>query len=405
LIGRAPMPILPLVIMFGVMFIDGYDLNAMSLAVPYLLEETGLSRTDFSLVFSADLVGLGAGALLLAPLGDRIGRRFMIVATCIGIAIATFGTASASGISGFAIWRFFTGLALGGCLPNISAFSAELAPDTRRAFTMASVSAGIAIGALTAGLTAPELNAIGGWRLLFYVPAALALLLAVALFFVLPGERLKKDVALVETRSRVPLLDLFRPPYVLAFVIFAGIYLVNALALYMLVRWIPSFLPDAGFSSDYAVRVTGLMQGAALPIGIGLSFLIDRWRPGLTFLIAYFCVAGCFLALYLLPPGPLSWGVFLLLAGGGLAGANSSLMTLTSYLFPSRMLSSAIGLGVAIARGGAIAGPPIGGMLIENGATPAQYFAWMALPMAICGVLSLLIPLALSTRTSDAVRV
>jgi len=401
---RASSPVLPLVLMFGVMFIDGYDLNAMSLAVPYLLGETGLSRTDFGLVFSADLVGLGAGALVIAPLGDRIGRRAMIVATCLGIAVATFGTSFAGDITGFAAWRFFTGLALGGCLPNVSAFSAELASPGRRAFTMAVVSAGIAIGALVAGFTAPELNAIGGWRMLFYVPAAIALALAIAQQIVLPGKPPRRETVSAEARSSVPLLDLLKPPYVLPFAIFAGIYAINALALYMLVRWVPSFLPDAGFTSDYSVRITGLMQGAALPIGIGIAFLIDRWRPGLTFLLAYLCVAGCFLALFTLPPSQVTWGVLLLLAGGGVAGVNSSLMTLTSYLFPSHMLSSAIGLGVAIARGGAIAGPPIGGMLIEGGASPAEYFACMAIPMAICAALSLLIPLALRIRGSETVR-
>lgn len=397
--------ILPFAIMFGVMFIDGYDLNAMSLAVPYLLGETGLERTDFSLVFSADLLGLGAGALVLAPLGDRLGRRFMIVTTCAAIAVATFGTTFASTITGFTVWRLLTGLALGACLPNVSALSAELAPEGRRAFTMACVSAGIAIGALTAGFTAPELNAIGGWRMLFYVPAAIALFLALALYIVLPGERLKKDVSLVETRSSLPLLDLVKPPYLLPFAIFAGIYAINALALYMLVRWVPSFLPDAGFSSDFSVRITGLMQGAALPIGIALSFLVDRWRPGLTFMLGYGCVAALFLALFVLPPAPATWGLLLLLAGGGVAGVNAAMMTLTSYLFPSRMLSSAIGLSVAIARAGAISGPLIGGMLIEGGATPAEYFAWMALPMAICAGLSVLIPLALRSRQQDAIRV
>ena len=71
--------VLALVLLGGVMLIDGYDLNAMALAVPWLAPELGLEPTAFGIVHSAVLLGLGAGALLVAPLGDRIGRKPVIV--------------------------------------------------------------------------------------------------------------------------------------------------------------------------------------------------------------------------------------------------------------------------------------------------------------------------------------
>src|SRR5690606_220347 len=107
---------LSLVLLALVFVMDGYDLNAMPLAVPRLQEPLGLEPSAFGWVFSIVLVGLGAGAALLAPLGDRIGRRPLIVFGCLAVAIATLATATATSIPEFIVWRFFTGIGLGACL-------------------------------------------------------------------------------------------------------------------------------------------------------------------------------------------------------------------------------------------------------------------------------------------------
>ena len=103
--------------------------------------------------------GLGAGGALIAPLGDRFGRRALIVGGCFATGLFTLATSTANTISEFLIWRLLTGLALGACLPNVSALSAELAPPRLRATIMAVVSAGIPVGLALAGFLAPEIIA------------------------------------------------------------------------------------------------------------------------------------------------------------------------------------------------------------------------------------------------------
>jgi len=93
--------VLALVLIAGVFVMDGYDLNAMPLAVPRLERALGLAPAAFGWVFSVVLVGLGAGAALLAPLGDRFRRRPLIVFGCLVVAAATLGTASATSIPEF----------------------------------------------------------------------------------------------------------------------------------------------------------------------------------------------------------------------------------------------------------------------------------------------------------------
>ena len=394
--------ILSLVLLAGVFVMDGYDLNAMPLAVPRLQGPLGLEPSAFGWVISILLVGLGAGAALLAPLGDRIGRRPLIVFGCLAVAISTLATATATTIPEFILWRFVTGAGLGACLPNCTALSAELAPERLRATLMSLVSAGIVVGALGAGLSAPAVVGFGGWEGLFVLPGLFAAVLAILLWWVLPGEA--PAPAGAATRSRIPQFELFRAPWLLPFAVFAGALTLNAANLYLLTSWVPTVLPQAGFTVDQAAQVTGLMQGAGLALGMLMSVLIDRWRPGPTMVGAFLFMAACFLAIGLTTPDPVRWTMLLLAGAGAISGAGMALPALTAYLFPSRLLSSAVGMGVLVARVGAISGPLIGTAMLDSGVAPRTFLASAAIPAAIAALICLGIPAALAVRRREEAR-
>lgn len=385
-----------LILLAMVFIMDGYDLNAMPLAVPRLQGPLGLEPSAFGWVFSIVLVGLGAGAALLAPLGDRIGRRPLIVFGCLAVAISTLATATAASIPEFILWRFVTGAGLGACLPNCTALSAELAPERLRATLMSLVSAGIVVGALGAGMTAPAVVGFGGWEGLFVVPGLFAAILAIALWWVLPGEAAPHEGR--APRTRLPQFELFSAPWLLPFSVFAGALTLNAANLYLLTSWVPTVLPQADFTVDQAAQVTGLMQGAGLFLGMIMSVLIDRWRPGPTMVGAFLFMAACFLAIGLTAPDPLRWTLLLLAGAGAISGAGMALPALTAYLFPSRLLSSAVGMGVLVARVGAISGPLIGTAMLDAGVAPRLFLAAAALPAGIAALICLGIPAALAVR-------
>ena len=390
---------LSLVLLALVFIMDGYDLNAMPLAVPRLQGPLGLEPSAFGWVFSIVLVGLGAGAALLAPLGDRIGRRPLIVFGCLVVAISTLATATAGSIPEFVLWRFFTGAGLGACLPNCTALSAELAPERLRATLMSLVSAGIVVGALGAGMSAGPVVAVGGWQGLFVVPGLFAGLLAIVLWWVLPGEAAPQEGA--APKARVPQFELFGAPWRLPFAVFAGALTLNAANLYLLTSWVPTVLPEAGFTVDQAAQVTGLMQFAGLALGMLMSVLIDRWRPGPTMVGAFLFMAGCFAAIGLTTPEPARWTVLLLAGAGCISGAGMALPALTAYLFPSRLLSSAVGMGVLVARVGAISGPPVGTAMLDAGVEPRLFLAAAALPAGIAALICLALPAALAVKRRE----
>lgn len=391
-----------LILIAGVFVLDGYDINAMALAVPRLQGPLGLAPDQFGWVFSALLIGLGAGSALIGPLGDRFGRKPLIVFGCFGIAAATFGTASATTLDGFFVWRLLTGLALGAALPNCSALSAELAPESKRATIMVLVSAGISGGALVAGMSAPNLVALGGWPELFVVPGLFAATIGLALVFALRGQPAPAAPA-AGSRKSPPQLELFRAPWLFPFAVFAVALTMNSANLYLLSQWLPTILPQAGFTLDQAARVSGLTQGAGIALGLAMSWLLDHWRPGATMVGAYVLVTVALLLLALgIVTGPVGWTLLLLVAMGSISGGAMAFPALTAYLFPSRLLSSAIGLGVLVARVGAIAAPLIGGAMLKAGAGPATFLLAAALPAALCALVCVVLPRALRVRQASA---
>lgn len=392
--------LVPLVLCALVMFIDGFDLNALPLVVPHLVVELGVPPQQFGAALSAVLLGLGLGAVLIAPIGDQIGRRPMILVATGLMAVTTLGTATGTTVTEFTLWRLATGLSLGACLPNVTALVAEIAPAGRGARTLTLVSMGIAVGGIAAGLLAPPLVSAGGWQALFVAAGVATLLLLGALAWLLPESPTfkqpgpKSGAAESGGKKSIAFVQLLSPPLLFSTALFAGLYSINALVLYYLTSWVPTVLPAAGFSVDTASRFLSLIQFGGLSIGLALSVLLDRGWAVPAIVGTYASVIVALLLLGVFSPDPWSWGVLLLVAGGGISAAHLSIMAVAIGFFPPHLLSSAIGLAVAVARLGAIGGPMLGGAVIGAGVSTATFFGLAALPTLLCIVAALLIPRA-----------
>lgn len=374
------------------MLLDGYDLTAMPLAVPHLVAAYGHAPETFGLALSAVLLGLGLGAVGLAPLGDRFGRRRVILAAMPVLALATFGTASGQTVEAFTAWRLLTGLALGACLPNVTALSAELALPGRRASTMTVVSMAIPLGAAGAGLIVSPLVAMGGWPAIFVLPGFVTLLL-IALLWMFLGESPALGAA-AEVGQKPALLRLLERPVVYATALICLLYGVNAAALYYINAWVPTVLPHAGFSIETAAHAVSLLQFAGMVIGLVLARLLDGGKVTAVMAGSYGAIALGLLAFGVVPPTREGWGVLLLIAGGGISGVHVAILAVASGFFPPHLLSSVIGLAVAVARIGAIGGPLLGAAVIGRGVDVPVFFALATVPVALCLGLSLLLPLA-----------
>jgi len=402
----SPRNLLALALLAGVFIMEGFDIAAMGIAVPRLEEALGLEPANFGWVLTGILVGIGAGGATLAPLGDRFGRRALIVLGCLATGLFTLATSTATTTTGFLVWRFMTGFALGACLPNVSALSSEIAPPHLRATVMAVVSAGIPLGLFLAGVTAPAIIDAAQWHGLFYVCGGFAVVLAVLMMGVLEGGP-PKDAKPAEKKadgSKLPQLMLFKSPWLLPFGVFAVILGLNALNLYLLNSWLPTVLPQAGLTLDVAAQVTGVANLAGLAIGIGASFLVDNWKKGPALMLLFGSMALSFIAIWLTAPDQTRWTMLLMVGVGGANAGGMVLPGLAAHLFPARLLSSAVGMGVLVARIGAFAGPPLGAAMLAAEVPPQVFLGVAAIPATACVLMALLVGRALLVRPREEAR-
>ena len=158
------------------LFLDGFDTQAIGYVAPALAREWGLTKAALGPVFSAGLFGLMIGALLFGPLADRVGRKKIIVFSTLAFGVGALVTAMVRDVNALLVIRFLTGLGLGGTIPVDSALVAEYAPARLRGRLGGLLPLAWPIGIFVAAGVGLAVVPTIGWRWLFVIGALPALL-------------------------------------------------------------------------------------------------------------------------------------------------------------------------------------------------------------------------------------
>ena len=169
-----------------VMFLDGFDTQAISYMVPLIAKEWGLSREVLGPIFSSALTGLMVGYLVLSPLSDRFGHRRLIMISTVTFALLTLITVLAASVTQLIGLRFVTGIALGAAIPSAVALTTEYSPRRLRATFVLAIYCGFSLGFVAAGAMAAWIIPLHGWRALLWIGAIAPLTLAIFVFVYLP---------------------------------------------------------------------------------------------------------------------------------------------------------------------------------------------------------------------------
>ncbi|QKR99789.1 MFS transporter [Sphingomonas sp. CL5.1] len=166
--------------------VDGFDVLSVTFAAPAITHDWGIDKAALGVVLSAGLAGMAAGSFFLAPLADWLGRRGLVIASLILMAIGSCGSAAAGSIGVLTAWRVVTGLGIGACISVINPLAAEFANARRRPFAVALMSLGYPAGGLVGGLVAAALMPVHGWRAVFVAGAVATIALMPVVLLFLP---------------------------------------------------------------------------------------------------------------------------------------------------------------------------------------------------------------------------
>ncbi|HZF15122.1 MAG TPA: MFS transporter [Steroidobacteraceae bacterium] len=400
-----------------IVILDGYDIQTLALTVPTLMKEWGLPRGEFGWALSFSLIGYGLGAAFLAGLGDRFGRKPVLIFAVLLMAVGSIGNAYVTNMQELIVWRFLTGVGFGTSIPNCTALTSEYMPAKSRALLITLMYTGVAFGALVSGFVAdPIINAYG-WRAIFVIGGALPLAISILLYAGLPesirflvarcpGDARTTRIAAAiapgiathdivdhsagtEKQSLASLLaPLYRPRTLLLWSVFA----LNLFVLYFLISWLPSLLTSAGWTPMDGRRGGVLIQAGGIVSGLLMAWGVDRGRTVLSMVTAYACTAvglGLFLVLSSTGPG---WWMLLFVIGWGSSGTQFALNALAAAFYPPVIRSTGIGWAVGIGRVGAILGPLAGSLPFIKTLPTNDILGLMVVPVILCAVCTSFLP-------------
>src|SRR6266481_5424098 len=165
---------------------DAYDVNAIAVTVPSLTHAWSLPGPAFTQAFVWSSIGILVGALSAGPIGDRLGRRPLLLASVAIYGLASLLTAFVGSLPMLCAMRFFTGLGIGGAFPGAATLTGDYAPHRRRALMIMVSFTGAPLGGFLCGQLAGALLPTLGWPSVFVIGGVFPLLLVPVLLLWLP---------------------------------------------------------------------------------------------------------------------------------------------------------------------------------------------------------------------------
>lgn len=130
-------------------------------------------------------LGYALGSLLLAPLGDRVDRRRLILLKSLLLAAALAGAALAGSLPSLLLASLLVGL-MATVAQDVVPTAAMLAPEHQRGAVVGKVMTGLLLGILLSRVASGLVAQALGWRAMFGIAAASVVLMALALARELP---------------------------------------------------------------------------------------------------------------------------------------------------------------------------------------------------------------------------
>lgn len=389
------------------MVLDGFDLVVLGTVIPTLIStgELGFDAVGATFAATISLVGVGLGALFIAPLSDTFGRRRLLIACVAGFSLFTLGVAFAPNVAIFSLLRLLAGLGLGACLPAALAYMNDYAPAGTAAKSTTRTMTGYHVGAVATALLA--IAVVPNWRLMFVIGglAGFALLpfLWAKLPESLPTARPAKattgaDTATAPTATRFR--DLRQKPYPLIAVCIGIASFMGLLLVYGLNTWLPQLMSAAGYPVSTGLTLLLVLNLGAVAGLFLAGYLADKHGAKRVVLL-WFGLSAVFLAILSIQiPSEILLNATVFVTGVFVFSSQVLVYAWVSQLFPAGLRGTALGFAAGVGRIGAIVGPAVTGTLVAAGiAYPSGFYVFAAAGVLAVAALAL-VPAEVATPAS-----
>ena len=281
--------------------LDATDVLLYNLSLQTLRKEFGMSNAQAGLVAASTLICSAIGGLAAGILSDRIGRGKTLFYTVLLYSLASGGTATANSVPELIFWRGLIGIGLGAEWSAGATLVAESWPAKNRGKALAAMQSGWALGYMLAAAITPFVLENYGWRVLFLLGMAPALLT------VLIRLKVKEPEVWVNRKETGDWRGIFKGIYLRRTVVSTLLATTVLFAYWGVFSWLPGFLAapldqgGAGFTLARTSTWIFIMQAGTFAGYQAFGFLADRFgrRPAFAF---YVIVASILTPLYGLAP-------------------------------------------------------------------------------------------------------
>ena len=402
-----------------IIIVDAADTGSANVAAPAILRAFPAARSVMGWVFAWGSIGVFCGSLIFGYIGDRYGRRVGVILSVLFYSLPALGTAFAGSLEQLMVWRFITGLGIGGAIPNTIALLNEAAPKRYRASFVVFAFLGYSIGTGTSGQIAGWFTPIYGWMAVFVAVGVAGLLLALLLFFCLPeslrylvvtdptspvlrrrASRIFSDAGIgPETRfilvqeekaKKIVLRELFVGDLKLTTPLLWLSYFAESFTYLGFTAWLSTIMETAGLSRSEAAFAFSYAGFGGIVVLLCMSRLLDRFGPSASVFTAIIGIGGM---LIIGVPGlsVTSYMLLAVIAHAFCAGTHNSLNSTVGMFYPTRIRGNGIGWATAMGRIGGTTGPLAIGYIFSAKASLDTVLYAVAAPYLLVMVLNFML--------------
>jgi benzoate transport len=414
------------VLMIALNALDGFDVLSSAFAAPGIAKEWGIARDALGVVLAMELVGMGVGSILLGGAADKLGRRPTMLGCLVVMAGGMWLATTAQNPQILGLWRFITGLGIGGMLAAINAVTAELSSAKGRSLAMSLMVIGYPLGATIGGTIAALLLKSGDWRVVFEFGAIATVVFIPLIWFFVPEtpayllarrpegalERINASMAKLslpgidalppvdQRDAKASVLDILKPGLIGTTMVLTLGYSLHAITFYYILKWSPKIVADFGFAAPQAASVLVWANIGGATGGGLFGFLMHRFGikwPTIVMLllgaaaVAVFGLGGSDTTL-------VGWRFAVFCTGFATNAAIVGFYSAFAHGFPAHVRATGTGFAIGAGRIGSAGSPILAGALFTAGGL--SLFS-VSVIMACGSVMAAALMLMLALREAD----